>query len=134
MALPPLSARYPVAVAGLGYTVLAGIALPKWAAQGYLVNCTSTYAPPVPADAGTMPLAQCLVACLRDAKCDAVTVEWVQKQVWPPPASLAGSWHSDQVRCSLRGGVDLATCAKDPAEAHSTITVQKKTAAPEALV
>jgi hypothetical protein len=118
---PALASRTSLAVSGYGVSALTGLRLPRWEPQGYLYNCSATYAPPPLA--GEMPLAGCLIACLRDAKCDAVTVDWVQKHVWPRPASMA--WYGNHVQCHLRGGLDLTRCEKDEAvlALHSTITM-----------
>ena len=78
------------------------------------------YSPPEVID-GEMPLVDCLVACLHDAKCDGVVVEWVQKWTWPKPASMA--WYGNYVNCHLRGGINLTTCDEDPTKLHSTITI-----------
>ena len=103
-------------VAARGYSVLSGLRLPKWSPQGYLMDCPAEYAP---APLGEMPLAQCLVACLKDAHCDAVMVEWVQRHSWGPQ----GGWWSNLVNCNVRGGVDLARCSQDTSQAHSAPTV-----------
>lgn len=114
---PALTNRTSIGV-GHGYVALAGLELPRWATHGFLFNCrTAKYAPP---SIEEVPLADCLLACLSDAMCDAVTVGWTQLHAWPKPAQL--SWHGNKVRCYLRGGVDLRHCEKDAAEAHSTIT------------
>ena len=115
---PPLANHTSLAVRKYGYASLVGLQLPRWTPQGYLTNCSATYAPPA---IGEMPLTECLVACLRDAKCDGVTVDWIQPHAWPRPASM--KWFGNQVRCHVRGGIDLAKCEKDATEAHSTITV-----------
>jgi hypothetical protein len=69
-----------------------------------------------------MPLIKCLVACLHDTKCDAVTVDWVHRQSWPKPSQMA--WYGNRVQCHLRGGIDLSHCVEDNATlaSHSTIT------------
>ena len=73
---PILAESTSVAVAGHAYAGLVGLRLPRWAPRGYFTNCSAVYSPPV-VISGEMPLADCLVACLRDTKCDAVTVDWV---------------------------------------------------------
>lgn len=119
-ALPKLTGRTMVEVGGYAYAVLVGLELPRWEPQGYLINCTSTYSPP---PIGEMALAQCLVACLHDAKCDSVAVDWIQPHSWPPPAQM--KWYGNQVQCHVRGGVDLSRCDKDVTRTHSTITMVK---------
>ena len=121
---PALTNHTPIDVGGHGYAVLVGLRLPRWAPQGYLFNCSASYAPP--ALDGVMPLQECLIACLHDVKCDAVSVDWVQKYAWPKPAQMP--WYGNQVVCRLRGGVDLPSCAKDGAAlpSHSTIALAAK--------
>ena len=119
--LPAISERYSVNASAHGFMVLSGLQLPQWASQGYLYNCTTEYAPP---PVGEMPFAKCLVACLGDSKCDAVTVDWVQRAAWPPPAQM--SWYTNQVLCHLRGGIDFGSCKEDSAQAHSTIKMVKQ--------
>ena len=118
---PALANQTSLAVGGYGVSGLTGLKLPRWQPQGYLYNCSATYVAPPPT--APTPLADCLVACLSDAKCDAVTVDWVQKHSWPRPASMA--WYGNLVQCNLRGGIDLSSCAKDDAAlpSHSTITM-----------
>ena len=120
---PVLTNQTALAVGGYGVAALTGLQLPRWQPQGYLYNCSATYVGP-PSTA-PVPLAACLVACLRDAKCDAIAVEWVQKHSWPRPASMA--WYGNLVQCNLRGGVDLSSCDKDGAAlpSHSTITMAR---------
>jgi hypothetical protein len=123
VAAPILANRTSIDVVGRGYAALAGLRLPRWDPQGYKYNCSATYAPPA---VGEMPLAECLVACLADAKCDAVTVDWIQQRGWKRLSIPGGdSWYGNQVRCHVRGGVDLTQCAHDPAGAHSTVTRAK---------
>ena len=114
----PLTQQYPVVVDGYGYTVFGGMKLPKWVSRGYIFNCKAKYAPPP--STSVIPLASCLVTCLRDDHCDAVSVEWAQKRSWPRPAEM--SWFSNMVTCTLLGGVDLTSCEKDVTESHSTLT------------
>lgn len=68
-----------------------------------------------------MPLASCLVACLRDEQCDAVTVEWLEKRSWrnSDPGMF---WYANNVSCSPRGGIRLPSCLNDTLGAHSTLT------------
>lgn len=119
--IPPHAASYPVELARWGVSVLAGLRLPRWRPRGYLYNCSAAY---VGASTPPLPLAACLVACLRDARCDAVTVDWVVTHAWPRPAAMA--WHGNTVVCHLRGGLNLSSCAVDGAElpSHSTITME----------
>jgi hypothetical protein len=115
---PKLVDSTSIAVEGHGFAGLTGLQLPRWAPQGHL-NCSAVYSPPVIGRA--MPLADCLVACLRDAKCDGVAVDWVQPHSWPKPASMA--WYGNYVDCHLRGGFNLTKCDEDPTKLHSTITI-----------
>lgn len=117
---PALAKQTSLAVTRYGVAGLAGLQLPRWHPQGYLYNCSATYVGPPPT--APVPLAACLVACLRDAKCDAISVEWVQRHTWPKPASMA--WYGNEVQCSLRGGIELSSCTKDhqALPTHSTIT------------
>ena len=121
-ALPPLAHRIQVGVTGLSYKVLVGLQLPRWTPRGYLYNCSATYKP---APVGEMPLSQCLVSCLRDSSCDAVTVDWIEQHSWPNEKTFDDHWYGNQVRCHVRGGIDLTKCATDAKEAHSTITMVK---------
>lgn len=72
-----------------------------------------------------MPLAQCLVACLANAKCDAIAVDWIQQRGWKHLSIPGDSWYGNQVRCHVRGGIDLTKCVDDAAGAHSTVTMVK---------
>ena len=108
-----------VTVKGHGYVGLVGLHLPRWAPQGHLTNCSAAYASTI-VD-GEVTLADCLVACLREAKCDGVTVEWTQRHSWPKPASMP--WFGNHVQCRLLRGIILSTCATDYTKSHSTITV-----------
>ena len=112
----------PLAVSGYGVSALTGLQLPRWQTRGHLYNCSAAYVGPTTAP---IPLAACLVACLRDANCDAIGVEWVQKHSWPRPVAMA--WYGNVVRCSLRGGMDLSSCDEDGAAlpSHSTITMAR---------
>lgn len=76
---PALANHTSIELGDYSYTALVGLQLPRWEPQGYLYNCSATYAPP--AAAAEMPLTKCLITCLHDAKCNAVEVEWVQKHV-----------------------------------------------------
>lgn len=105
-----------MSLAGYGYDSLIGLQLPRWVSQGYLTNCTATHTPPA---VGEMPFAECLVACLRDAKCDAVMVDWIQPHAWPRPAQMG--WYGNQVRCYVRGGIDLTKCETDSTEVRRTL-------------
>lgn len=116
--LPRLDRQYNISVGSNGYTVLGGLQLPRWVTAGYKFNCTAEYAPP---SAGEMPLARCLVSCLADPRCDAVTVDWVHKQAWPRPAEM--SWYTNLVQCNLRGGLNISRCADAEDQAHSTLAV-----------
>jgi hypothetical protein len=118
---PALANQTSLVVSGYGVSAFTGLQLPRWQPEGYLYNCSATYVGP--ASTAPIPLVACLVACLRDAKCDAITVEWVQKHSWPRPASMA--WYGNVVQCNLRGGVDLSSCVNDSVvlPSHSTITM-----------
>merc|ERR1712048_679030 len=117
-AQPTLANRTSIEVGDYGYAALVGLQLPRWVSQGYLTNCSAKYSPP---PVGEMSFAECLVACLHDAKCDAVTVDWIQQHAWPRPAQM--KWYGNQVRCHVRGGIDFAKCDEDAMAAHSTITM-----------
>ena len=114
--IPKLATRMSINVEAYSYIVLAGLRLPSWSLQGALNNCTGKYAPEPVVE---MPVTNCLMACLRDVRCDAVIVEWILPQQWPRPAQMM--WYGNRVRCQLRGGLDLATCANS--SAHSTLTL-----------
>ena len=115
-----LTSRTLVEVEGYSYDALVGLQLPQWEPQGYLTNCSAAYNPP---PIGAMPLNECLIACLHDAKCDAVTVDWIQQHAWPRPSQM--KWYGNQVGCHILGGVDLTKCTEDVEQAHSTITMVK---------
>ena len=83
---PALTKKTSLAVGGYSVTAYAGLQLPRWQPQGYLYNCSAKYAGPP--SMAPIPLTWCFVACLNDSKCDAISVEWVQKHSWPRPASM----------------------------------------------
>jgi len=110
----------PINVQAHSYAVLTGLRLPRWTALGAKFRCKATYAPA----ARREPLAACLVSCLHDERCDAVTVTWVETHTWPAPAAMP--WRGDTVLCQLLGGVDASTCEDDASGAHSTIAVDRE--------
>ena len=120
---PPLAERTSITVAEYGFAGLIGLQLPRWTAQGFLTNCSSSYAPPA-VGGGEIPLAKCLVACLDDSKCDGVMVSWTQPHSWPKPASMP--WFGNYVQCHLRGSTNLSTCDTDRTETHSMITISER--------
>jgi hypothetical protein len=118
---PALSNRTALSVAGLGVSAFAGLQLPRWQPRGHLYNCSAAYIGMF--TTAPMPLAACLVACLRDARCDAVTVEWLTTHAWPRPAAMP--WRGNTVACQLLGGLRISSCARDDTElpSHSTVTI-----------
>jgi len=112
--LPPLSARYEVAVGPTGVAVLGGLPLDTWASLGRKNCYTGRGATYSPASSGELPLAGCLFECLQDAQCSAVTVEW-----------LPIGAHATRVECFKRGGVTIAQC-DDGADTFSTFAMQPK--------
>ena len=114
---------FSVEVAGFGVSVFTRLQLPRWQSlTGFLYNCSANYTGMTTAP---MPLAACLVACLKDTQCDAVELDWVQTHTWPRPAAMP--WKGNVVVCHLRGGIALSTCAKDDTElpSHSVVEIVK---------
>jgi len=67
------------------------------------------------ASSGVMPLHACFEACRRDARCDAVGVDF--------GAGVASGAGELQAECFLRGGVNVSKCAQHEASNRSTFSV-----------
>lgn len=111
---PPLTAQYAVALDAYGVALMELANLSQWKSLGAL-NCYggrgAAYAP---SSSGNMPLAACMLECLQDAHCTAITVGWLP----------VGS-HATHVSCYKRGGVKMSQCAAGGSE-YSTLAVSSR--------
>lgn len=107
--MPPLSSSYSVTLPAYGYVLMELGDLPAWTSEGY-VNCYNgagaTYAPDDTLDDDT-DLGTCMLKCLSDSRCTAVTVAWLD---------------DGGVSCWLRGGVTISQCDTQLGSDYSTFT------------
>lgn len=90
-----LSGYYSVSVPGYGYTVLGHVSLPSWKRKGF-INCYSGHgAGYSPDSSGDMTIAACFLTCLKDSRCDAVTMQYLPY---------------GRVSCFKRGEVNYSAC------------------------
>jgi hypothetical protein len=93
--LAPLTAQYALKVPGHSIRLVGELALDAWY-QHDRTNCSKGHgASYVPSSSGNMSIAACMLTCLADSRCDAVTMQWR---------------NATFVDCFKRGGIRLAKC------------------------